>query len=70
MARPPIVRSMNYELVEGASDGSVKKLVVDRTDFGFDRTTETRLALQNGIYGIEDAGIETIDILRGVVGPF
>jgi hypothetical protein len=71
MARPQIVRSMNYELVEGATDGSVKKANPNRSDFGYDRTDETRAGLYNGVggYGINNAGLESLSIIRGVVGP-
>lgn len=70
MARSQIVRSMNYELVEGATDGSVKKANPNRSDFGYDRTDETRAALYNGVggYGISNAGRESLAIVRGVVG--
>lgn len=72
MARPPIVRSMNYELVEGATDGSVKKVNPNRTDFGFDATEESRLGLFGGVggFGINPAGREAIDYIRGYVGPY
>lgn len=68
MARPQIVRSMNYELAEGATDGSVKKVNPNRTDFGYDKTDETRRSLDLDRYGINPPGIESLDIIRGVVG--
>jgi hypothetical protein len=68
MARPPIVRSMNYELAEGATDGSVKKANPNRTDFGFDKTDETRRSLDQNRYGLLFPGVESLDIIRGVVG--
>jgi hypothetical protein len=69
MARPQIVRSMNYELVEGATDGSVKKANPNRTDFGYDRTDESHAGLDQNRYGLAPAGIESLSIIRGVVGP-
>lgn len=52
MARPSVVRSMRQELIEGATDGTVKKLNGPmRTDLGFDITEETRMGLFNGQNG-------------------
>lgn len=70
MSKPQIVRSMNYELAEGATDGSVKKANPNRTDFGYDRTDDSRRALFQGEggYGMNPAGVESLDIIRGVVG--
>lgn len=70
MAKPQIIRSLNYELTEGATDGSVKKANPNRTDYGTDRTDESRATLfdAEGGYGINPAGIESLGIVRGVVG--
>lgn len=69
MARPTIVRSMNYELADGATEGSVKKTNPNRADFGYDRTDDARQGLFRGEggYGLNPAGSEALDLIRGVV---
>jgi len=64
-----IARSLNFELIEGATDGVVKKLRPDTAGETANRTNEAREALYGGVggYGIVDGESEAMDVLSGVV---
>jgi hypothetical protein len=69
MARPGFVRSLQAELIDGATDGALKKA---KPNWGVAPHTETlanRSMLHNGVggYGIEEAGEKALKILKGVV---
>lgn len=69
MARPGFVRSLNFELIEGATDGAAKKSRPNWREQDPSATLASRAGLfqgENG-YGMGDAGARAMRILKGVV---
>lgn len=64
-----ISRSLNFELIEGATDGVIKKASPDRGGAIEPTTAEQRSTFFNGVggYGILDAEAHAMDVIAGVV---
>lgn len=68
-------RSMNLSLLEGSTDGTVKKPRPDTVPDVFDTTEDARMPLyrpRSG-YGMADGSVYNADLMRGVVasaGPY
>lgn len=64
-----IDRSMNFELIEGATDGVTKKGAPDRGGSIEPTTAAQRSHLFNGVggYGMADGEAYVHDVIKGVV---
>lgn len=70
MAKPEIVRSLNYELIEGASDGTYKKIPPNTANPQVNpETAVARSHLNNGLggYDVIESGERAMHGLHGVV---